>query len=100
MNRVMNSPQNRRLENRRLWLLLGLLATFSLSLFLIPAFVIRPFRHQSERALDLAIAVKRIAPPLTLAALVGVLARSALLWRRSRRVRRPGTCAPLGVNVA
>ena len=75
----MNRPQNRRLDNHRLWLLLGLLATFSLSLFLIPAFVIRPFRHQSERALDLAIAVKGIAPPLTLAALVGVLALSARL---------------------
>ncbi len=54
-----------RSENRGLWLLLGLLAMFSLSLFVIPAFVIRPFRHQSESALGLAIAVKRIAPVLT-----------------------------------
>src|SRR5260370_27594192 len=62
-----------RSENRGLWLLLGLLAMFSLSLFVIPAFVIRPFRHQSESALGLAIEVKRIAPVLTAVAPVGVL---------------------------
>ncbi len=43
-----------------------LIAFVSLCLFLIPAFVIRPFRYQSPSALSLAIAVKRIAPSLTL----------------------------------
>jgi hypothetical protein len=95
MNRVMN-----RSENRGLWLLLGLLAMFSLSLFLIPAFVIRPFRHQSERALGLAIAVKRIAPALTVAALVGVLAMGARLWRSSSRVSRTGIGMALALSVA
>jgi hypothetical protein len=71
---MVNRSENHRSENRGLWLLLGLLAALSLSLFLIPAFVIRPFRYPSERALGLAIAVKRIAPALSLAALVGVLA--------------------------
>ena len=79
MNRVDRS------ENRGLWLLLGLLAMCSLGLFMIPAFVIRPFHHQSERALGLAIAVKQIAPALTVAALVGVLALSVRLWRMSSR---------------
>ena len=79
-----------RSENRGLWLLLGLLAMFCLSLFLIPAFIIRPFRHQSEKALELAIAVNRIAPALTVAALVGVLALSVRLWRRSSRASRTG----------
>ncbi len=86
--RVMNRVD--RSENRGLWLLLGLLAMFSLGLFMIPAFVIRPFHHQSERALGLAIAVKRIAPALTAAALVGVLALSVRLWRRSSRLSRTG----------
>src|SRR4030081_1013589 len=95
MNRVMN-----RSENRGLWLLLGLLAMFSLSLFLIPAFVIRPFHHQSERALRLAIALKRIAPALTVAALVGVLALSWSLWRRSSRVSRTGIVMALVLGVA
>ena len=95
MNRVMD-----RSENRGLWLLPGLLAMFSLSLFLIPAFVIRPFRHQSERALELAIAVKRIAPALTVAALAGVLALSVRLWRRSSRVSRTGIVMALVLSVA
>jgi hypothetical protein len=100
MSRVMDRSENRRLENRGLWLLLGVLALFSLSLFLIPAFVIRPFRHQSERALGLSIAVKRIAPALTVAALVGVLALSVRLWRSSSRVSRTGIVMALVLSVA
>ena len=95
MIRVMN-----RSENRGLWLLLGLLAMFSLSLFVIPAFVIRPFRHQSESALGLAIAVKRIAPVLTAVALVGVLGMGARLWRSSSRVLRTGIVAALVLSAA
>jgi hypothetical protein len=95
MNRVMN-----RSENRGPWLLLGLLAMFSLGLFLFPAFVIRPFRHQSERALELAIAVNRIAPALTVVALVGVLALSVRLWRRSSRVLRAGIVMALVLSAA
>jgi hypothetical protein len=87
-------------ENRGLWLPLGLLAMFSLSLFLIPAFVIRPFRHQSERALGLAIAVKRIAPALTVAALVAVLALGGRLWRSSSRVLRTGIAMALVLSAA
>ena len=69
----MNQAINRS-TNRWTGLLLALLALFSLSLFMIPAYVIRPFTHQSAAGLRLAIAVKRIAPLLTLAALAGVLA--------------------------
>ena len=100
MNRVMDRSENRWLENRGLWLLLGVLALFSLSLFLIPAFVIRPFRHQSERALGLSIAVKRIAPALTVAALVGVLATGARLWRRSSWMLRTGIVIALVLSTA
>jgi hypothetical protein len=89
-----------RSENRGLWLLLGLLAALSLSMFLIPAFVIRPFRHQSERALGLAIAVKRIAPALSVAALAGVLALALRLWRSSSRVLRSGIALALVLSVA
>jgi len=94
MNRVDSS------ENCGLWLLLGLLAMLSLGLFMIPAFVIRPFHHQSERALGLAIAVKRIAPALTVAALVSVLALSVRLWRRSSRLARTGIVMALVLSVA
>jgi hypothetical protein len=89
-----------RSENRGLWLLLGLLAALSLSLFLIPAFVIRPFRYQSERALGLAIAVKRIAPALSVAALAGVLALGLRLWRNSSKLLRSGFVVALALSAA
>jgi len=89
-----------RSEDRRLWLLLGLLAALSLSMFLIPAFVIRPFRHQSESALALAIAVKRIAPALSLASLAGMLALGLRLWRSSSRVLRTGIVVALVLAAA
>ncbi len=87
-------------ESRGLWLLLALLAIFSLSLFLLPALVIRPFRHQSESALALAIVVKRVAPGLTLATLVGVLALGWRLWRNSSRGLRAGVVAALVLSAA
>jgi hypothetical protein len=89
-----------RSENRKLWLLLGLLAALSLSLFLIPAFVIRPFRHQSESALALAIAVKRIAPALSLVALAGAVELGWRLWRNSSKLLRSGIALALLLSVA
>src|ERR1700732_708275 len=93
--RVKNRP-----KNRGLWVLLFLLAILSLCLFLIPAFVIRPFRHQSEGALGLAIAVKRIAPALTVAALAGVLALGGRLWQKAARVSRTGIVIALVLSTA
>src|SRR5271155_4822368 len=87
-------------ENRGLWMPLGLLAVFALSLFLIPAFVIRPFRHQSEWALGLAIAVKRIAPALTVATLVGVAALGWRLWRSSSIWLRTGIVIAVVLSAA
>jgi hypothetical protein len=83
INQDINQERNRA-GNRGLGLLLGLLAAFCVSLFMIPAFVIQPFRHQTDWALRLAIGVKHIAPALTLAALVGVLALSWYLWSASK----------------
>jgi hypothetical protein len=73
---------------------------FSLSLFLIPGFIIRPFTHQSESGLRLAIAVKRIAPALTLVALLGVLVLSWRLWRSSSRWLRTGIVTALVLSTA
>jgi hypothetical protein len=73
-----------------MWLLLGLLALLSFGLFFIPAFVIRPFHHQSQSALDLAIAVKHIEPTLTLVVLAGILALGWRLWRSASKLSRAG----------
>jgi hypothetical protein len=90
----------KRVENRASWLLLGLLAAVSLSLFLIPAFVIRPFTHQSARGLRLAIEVKQIAPAVTAIAFLGVLGLGWRLWRGSLQCLRAGIVAALLFSAA
>jgi Protein of unknown function (DUF3179) len=87
-------------EKLGLPVLLALLTIFSLLLFLIPAFVIRPFTHQSENGLRLAIAVKRIAPALTMVTLLGVLILSSRLWRSASRWLRTGIVTALTLSVA
>src|SRR5450755_4090974 len=87
-------------RNRGIWLLLGLLALVSLSLFFIPAFVIRPFRHQSQSALDLAIAMKHIAPALTVILLAPILLLGWLLWRSSSKLWRAGIVLALLLSAA
>jgi|SRR5208283_487787 len=97
---MVNRSKNRQSDNDGQWLLLGLLAALSLSLFLTPAYVIRPFHHQSESALALAIAVKRIAPALTVVALVGLLALCWRLWRNSSKLLRAGMVIALALSAA
>src|SRR5258708_22142581 len=92
--------ENRVDANRGLWLMFLSLAILSLSLFVIPAFVIRPFRHQSENAVELAIAVKRSAAALTIAASAAVLALGGQLWRSSSRVLRTGIVIALALSAA
>jgi hypothetical protein len=70
-------------NNRWLALLLAMSTLASLALFLIPAYVIRPFRYQSKNALSLAIDVKWIAPALTLVLSMVVLVLLMRLWRTS-----------------
>lgn len=86
-------------ENRVLGLLLVLSAVASLCLFLIPAFVIRPFRHQSENALSLAITVKWIAPMLTVILCIAVLVLGMRLWRRSSGAGRTLAVVALLVSI-
>lgn len=56
-----------------------------LSLFLFPAFVIRPFRYQSPTALSWAMQIRHVAPLWTLiaAAVAGTLAW--FMWSHARR---------------
>ena len=87
-------------ENRVLGLSLALSTAACLCLFLIPAFVIRPFRYQSPSALSLAIAVKWIAPMLTLILSLAVLALGIRLWRRSSWAGRTLAVVALLVSIA
>ena len=60
----------------------------SVSLFFIPAFIIRPFKYQSSRALLLAMELKRFAPLMTLVFAIAGLAIALALWGRSSILRR------------
>jgi hypothetical protein len=60
------------------------------ALFFIPAFVIRPFRYQSPRALWLAMAIRQRAPLPSLVAALLCLLLSVALWGTATRWRRLG----------
>lgn len=69
-------------------------------MFFIPAFIIRPFAHQTARGLDLAMALRTQAPWGTLVAALACLLCLLILWdtNRWRRVALvlvmvPVTCA-------
>ena len=54
-------------------------------LFLIPAWIIQPFKYQSPRALSLALSVRQIAPWGTLLAAVLALVLAWTLWKQVSR---------------
>ena len=69
------------------WLLFFLSAFACLAFFFIPAFIIRPFAHQSARGLARAMALRGRAPLATLIASVICMVFAVLLWQ-SDNVRR------------
>lgn len=58
------------------------------SLFLIPAFIIRPFRYQSPKALQLALVLREYAPVGTIVAALVAVGLAFWLWERAGRVQR------------
>lgn len=67
-----------------LWILLAASATSAIGFFFIPAFIIRPFTHQSPRGLAVAMAMRYYAPWATLAGALLSVACAAYLWRGGR----------------
>ncbi len=63
-------------------------ALTAIGLFFIPAFIIRPFRHQDPRALSLAMALRQRAPLGTLLAAFVCFLLAFAFWRSSSRLRR------------
>ena len=70
------------------WLIFLVAAVLGIALFFIPAFIIRPFAHQSASGLALAMALRQRAPLGTLIAAIlclffaWPLLRSDRLWRK------------------
>jgi len=63
-------------------------ALAGIGLFFVPAFVIRPFHHQTPAALALAMALRQRAPWGTLAAALVCLAFALVLWDTANRWRK------------
>ena len=70
------------------WAAYSLCALITVALFFIPAFIIRPFRHQSSRALMLAITLRQRAPLGTLIGGLLCVVLALALWRAASRPRK------------
>ncbi len=60
----------------------AVLVVAGICLFLIPAWIIQPFKYQSPQSLSLALSVRQVAPWGTLLAAAAALALAIWLWRR------------------
>ena len=71
-----------------LWIAFYLCALTTVALFFIPAFIIRPFTHQSPRPLLLAMALRQRAPLGTQIAGLACFLFALILWRTVGRWRK------------
>jgi len=74
--------------SRGIWTAFTLCALAAIGLFFIPAFIIRPFRHQAPRALLLAMMLRQRAPLGTLIAGLACFVLAFALWRTVSRWRK------------
>jgi hypothetical protein len=81
--------QNTAHENRPpkvwMWLALIFVTIGALAMVIVPAYVIFPFKAQTERGLDISYALKRWSPIVTLLIAGIALALAVWLWRNLRR---------------
>jgi hypothetical protein len=73
-----------------LWILWTASALVAIALFFIPAFIIRPFTHQSARGIVLAMTVHDRAPLGTLLAALIFFALTFFLWSSAKLWSRIG----------
>lgn len=70
------------------WFFFWVFSIAGIALFLIPAFIIQPFRHQTASGLTLAMNLRQRAPLLTLIALVLCLLFAIVLWQTNNLRRK------------
>jgi hypothetical protein len=81
---------DRKMAQRRalLWTIFFVAALTTISPFFIPAFIIRPFTHQSPHGLVLAMALRQRAPLFTLIGTLCCFYFALPLWRLANRWRK------------
>ncbi len=77
--------KTRRRSSPWLWTAFSVCALAAITLFFVPTFIIRPFRHQSPHALLLAVALRERAPLDTLFAAIAAFLLAFALWRTATR---------------
>ena len=82
-----------------LWVLLSTFAFVGFGSFFFPAFVIRPFTHQSPRGLYWAMAIRQRAPIISLVCAVACIVLVLALWQISDKWRK-GVLSALMLLVA
>jgi hypothetical protein len=82
------------------WVLLFVLSLSSLAIVFIPAWIIMPFKSQSERGIEVSYVLRRWSPLLTIIALALILALVVVLWRVSRGWwRKAALILALGISI-
>lgn len=75
------------------WLIFLVSALTGIGLFFVPAFVIRPFHHQTPSALALAMSLRQRAPWATLIAAIVCLIFALVLWQGGNLRRKIVPCS-------
>ena len=70
------------------WFFFYVSAIIAVGLFFVPAFIIRPFTHQSARGLAVAMALRQRAPLGTFAAALFCLVFAIVLWKGGSLLRK------------
>ena len=68
-----------------IWLLLLLVILLSLTLVIVPVFLIQPFRPQTQRALEISYRVRTWSPLATVVLLIATFALVIWQWGHARR---------------
>lgn len=80
-----NTLKRSRMGRKVAWLVLLVLMLAALLMVLTPAWLIQPFRTQSQSGLALSYTLRRWSPVMTLSVLILTLALVLWLWRGARR---------------
>ena len=80
-----NTNSKSLLSRRTAWITLLVIALLALAIVILPAWIVQPFRPQSQRGLEVSYEMRRWSPLVTVIALASGLVLVLWLWRRSRR---------------
>lgn len=73
------------LRPRVAWVALAVVVLAVVAMVLVPVFIIMPFKAQTQGGMELAYALRRWSPLVSLLASAAALALAVWLWPRSRR---------------